>query len=248
MNTNSYDHFRSQTPEEHVRVIRDKHAVCKGEPHTTSKGFYYHLASDALATGVFLYFIRTLFFLTSLAHSFQAKLLISLGLGWVFYQGAAKAKRAWSYMELSHRSMFQEKKEIEQNLDQEKEELRVLFADQGFKGSLLDEMVDYISSDSTLLLDTMIREELHIRKEDFPHPLKQGWMRMLGGLAGLLIFIPFVLCASYSLAGFFSVVMIIILSIVKAKILENSAIIETVWSAGIFLTAVSIVCSLIKFL
>ncbi|KZN28023.1 VIT1/CCC1 transporter family protein [Chlamydia pecorum] len=244
----SQNHFYSRTPEQHVRMVRDKHGVCKGEPYTTSKGLFYHLAGDALSSGAFLFFIRTLFFLTPLTHSFQTKLLISLGIGWAFYQGAFKAKEAWSYMELSHRSMFQEKEEIERHFDQEKEELRVIFSNQGFKGPLLEDMIEYVCSDTTLLLDIMIREELHICKEAFPHPLTQGGVRMLGNLLGLMLFLPFTLCASYSLAGFFSTLLIVVLSIFKAKILENSAIVDSVWSAGIFLTAISIICSFIKFL
>ncbi|ANH78665.1 VIT1/CCC1 transporter family protein [Candidatus Chlamydia sanziniae] len=247
MNTNS-NHFKSLTPGDHVKVIKDKHSICKGEPHTTAKGFFYHLASNAVATGVFLFFIRTLFFLIPTNYMTQVKMLVSLGLGWIFYHGCLTARKAWAYMELSHRSMLQEKEEIENHLDQEKAELRVIFTHQGFKDSLLEEMIDYVSSDTTLLLDTMIRNELGIHKEDFPHPLVQGGTCMLGGFLGFILFLPLVICVSYTLSGILTAIVIIILSIIKAKILENDSITEFVWMLGIFLTAISIVCSLIKFL
>lgn len=54
MNTD-YAHFKNATPEEHIKIVRDQHGVCLGEPHRTIKGFFYHLASDALSTGVFLF-------------------------------------------------------------------------------------------------------------------------------------------------------------------------------------------------
>ncbi|SPN73981.1 VIT family [Chlamydia serpentis] len=244
----SYDHFKSQTPGNHIKHVRDKHALCNGEPHKTRSGFFYHLANNALSTGVFLFFIRTLFFLVPTSRSIQAKALISLGLGWTFYHGCLKARKAWAYIELTHRSMLQEKNEIEENLNQEKIELRVLFENQGFKDPLLQEMVEHVSSDSTLLLDTMIREELGIRKEDVPHPLIQGGTKILGSICGLLIFLPLVLCVSYTLAGIFSTGVILLLSLVKAKILENNEISEIVWVLGIFITSVSIISSLMKLL
>ncbi|AAP05638.1 VIT1/CCC1 transporter family protein [Chlamydia caviae] len=243
-----YDHFKNATPEEHLKTVKDRYRVCVGEPHTTIQGFIYHLASDALSTGVFLFFIRTLAFLLPISQGTQAELLFSLGLGWIFYRGCLKAKKAWSYMELSHRFMLQEKEEIEQHPEQERLELHVIFKNHGFKSPLLEEMVDYISSDSTLLLDTMIREELHISKESFPHPLKQGGTRMLGGLIGLILFLPLVLCSSYTVAGVLSGVLITILSATKAKILGNDVITEVVWVLGIFITSISIVCTCVKFL
>ncbi|MEF9496923.1 VIT1/CCC1 transporter family protein [Chlamydia sp. 04-14] len=243
-----YDHFKNATPEEHLKTVRDQHGVCIGEPHTTIKGFFYHLASDALSTGIFLFFIRTLAFLLPISQGAQTEVLFSLGLGWIFYRGCLKAKKAWSYMELSHRFMLQEKEEIEKHPEQERLELNVIFKNQGFKSPLLEEMVDYVSSDSTLLLDTMIREELHISMENFPHPLKQGGTRILGGLIGLILFLPLVLCSSYTVAGVLSGVLITILSATKAKILGNDVITEVVWVLGIFITSISIVCTCVKFL
>ncbi|WP_348663262.1 VIT1/CCC1 transporter family protein [Chlamydia vaughanii] len=248
MNAEQYTHFKKETPAEHIKTVRDKHGVCIGEPHTTKKGFFYHLASDALSLGTFLFFIRTLFFLIPVPRISQTEILLALGLGWIFYNGCLKAKKAWSYMELSHRFMLQEKEEIEQHPDQEKLELAAIYENHGFKSPLLEEIIDYISSDSTLLLDTMIREEFHIAIEDFPHPLKQGGTRMLGGLIGLILFLPIVLCSSYTVAGVLSSFIITALSITKAKILGNDAITEAVWVLGIFLTSISIVCTCIKFL
>ncbi|EPP34591.1 VIT family protein [Chlamydia ibidis] len=248
MQTESHDHFKSQTAENHLKSVKDKNKVCIGEPHTTIKGFIYHLASDALATGVFLFFIRSLFFCTPMSHNIGKKMLLSLGIGWVFYRGCLKAKKAWSYMELSHRCMLQEKKEIESNPLQERQELKAIYANHGFKGDLLESIVDYIASDSTLLLDTMIREELHISIEDFPHPLKQGGTRFLGGIIGLVLFLPFVLCASYTVAGIISSLFILSLSVIKAKILNNDVITESIWVVGIFLTSISITLALVKLL
>ncbi|ANG65963.1 VIT1/CCC1 transporter family protein [Chlamydia gallinacea] len=248
MSAKQYAHFNNCTPEEHIEDIRDRHRVCMGEPHTTRKGLIYHLVDDALSIGVFLFFIRTLFFLMPIPQLPQTKLFISLSFGFIFYQSCLKAKKAWSYMELTHRHMLQEKEEIDAHPEQEKQELAVIYRNHGFKSPLLEEIVDYISSDSTLLLNTMIREEFHISMESFPHPLYQGGTRMLGGCLGLLCFLPLILCASYTVAGIFSSVLIGILSLIKAKILGNDAISEVVWILGIFLTSISMICTCIKLL
>ncbi|AHK63530.1 VIT1/CCC1 transporter family protein [Chlamydia avium] len=248
MSAENYSHFKNLTPEEHLEDIRDRHRVCMGEPHTTRKGFTYHLISDALSTGVFLYFIRTLIFLIPASQLQQTKLLISVGLGYVFYHGCLKAKKAWSYLELSHRCIIQEKEEIDAHPEEEKQELAVIYQGHGFRSPLLEEIVDYVTSDSTLLLDTMIREEFHISMGSFPHPLQQGGTRMLGGFLGLLGFLPLVLCASYTVAGILSSILIGLLSLIKARILGNHAIPEVVWTLGIFITSISIICTCIKLL
>lgn len=246
MQTQSYDHFKNKTPEDHLKEVKEKHRMCKGEPHVTTKGLFYNLANDMLFQGVFLFLIRTLFFLVPIPYCLQSKILLSLGAGWIFFQSALVAKRAWSYMELAHRYILQEKEEIEAHFEQEKIELAAIYKTHGFKQPLVQEMVEFVSSDSTLLLDTMIREELHIELDNFSHPLKQGGLRLLGGLGGLILFVPIILCASFTIAGVLTSTLIVALAYAKAKILENDTIIETVWILSIFITTISVICILFK--
>lgn len=44
-----------------------------------------------------------------------------------FYTSCKRAQAAWAYIELTHRNMLQEKKEIETNPEQERIELAVLY-------------------------------------------------------------------------------------------------------------------------
>lgn len=106
-----YEHFGDLSPEEHLKEVQDMHKVCKGEPHQTKKGGWYHLASDAIDCGVFIFFIRTVFFLTpTLPLASYGKLLLATGVSWIFYTSCKCAQSAWAYMELTHRNMLQEKK------------------------------------------------------------------------------------------------------------------------------------------
>lgn len=246
MQSQSYDHFKNKSPEDHLKEVKDKHRICKGEPHATTKGLCYNLANDILFQGAFLFFIRTLFFLLRVPYCLQIKILLSLGFGWSFFQSALIAKRAWSYMELAHRCIQQEKEEIDNNYEQEKIELNAIYKNHGFKQPLVNDMVEFVASDTTLLLDTMIREELHIELDNFLHPIKQGGLRLLGGLLGLILFTPIILCASFTIAGILTSTLIVGLSYAKAKILENDTITETVWVLSIFITSISLVCLLFE--
>lgn len=233
-------HFASRTPDDHVRFIRERHGLCLGEPHRTHRGFLYHLTCDTILLGSFLFFLRTLFFIYPAPYGLRVTTCLSIGLGWVFYLGCMQARKAWAHMELSHRFMLEEKYEVDNNPEGERLELTSIYSSQGFKEPLLSEMVQFVSSDSTLLLETMLREELQLRLEEFPHPLTQGGTRLLGGLIGLGLFLPLVCCASYTIAGVLSASLITCLSVIKAKILGNNPIVEAVWSLGIFLTSISI--------
>lgn len=240
------DHFQSATAEEHIKQVQDRHGICLGEPHTSKRGFIFHLLRDVLTMGSFFFFIRTIFFLIPVLLGNQIKIFLSIGIGWSFYSGCMQARKAWAYLELCHRYLWQEKMEIDQNFKQECEELQAIYYNRGFRDPLLRDIVQFISSDINLMLDTMIREELHLRLGDYPHPLKQGGVRTLGGILGMGIFLPFALCASYTLSGILSGIAISSLAFAQAKLLNNDPIIEAVWVLGIFLTSASLIYSCIQ--
>ncbi|WP_080125746.1 VIT1/CCC1 transporter family protein [Chlamydia suis] len=242
-----YEHFGDLSPEEHLKEVQDMHKVCKGEPHQTKKGGWYHLASDAIDCGVFIFFIRTVFFLTpTLPLASYGKLLLATGVSWIFYTSCKCAQSAWAYMELTHRNMLQEKKEIEAHPEQERMELRVLYANQGFQEPLLSQMTDFVCSDSSLLLDTMLREELHIQLENYPHPLKQGGMKACGGMLGLLLFFPIALTVSYTVSVLLAALVISALFALKTRLINNAVTPAIVWGVGIFITTISFCCSVIR--
>ncbi|AAC68323.1 VIT1/CCC1 transporter family protein [Chlamydia trachomatis] len=242
-----YEHFGNLSPEDHVKEVQDLHKVCKGEPHQTKKGYWYHLTCDAIDCGVFLFFIRTIFFLVpAIPVTSYGKILFATGISWIFYTSCKRAQAAWAYIELTHRNMLQEKKEIETNPEQERIELAVLYANQGFQEPLISQMLDFVCSDSSLLLSTMLREELHIQLEDYPHPLKQGNVKALGGILGLLLFAPITLAVSYTIAAILASFMIGVLFAVKTRLIKNAIAPAIVWGVGMFITAISLCCSLIR--
>ncbi len=56
--------------------------------------------------------------------------------------------------------------EIENLRDREVEEIREIYAAKGFKGDLLEQVVEVITSDKDVWVDTMMKEELELVKDD----------------------------------------------------------------------------------
>jgi len=98
----------------------------------------------------------------------------SMGLG--TYLGSKSEK------ELYEKEYRREKWEIKNKREEEVQEIRDIYAAKKFKGKLLDEIVDHITSDEKLWLDTMMREELGFAEKP-PRP----------GLNGLFMAIAFVI-------------------------------------------------------
>jgi vacuolar iron transporter family protein len=67
------------------------------------------------------------------------------------------------YFEKNHKS---ECKEVEFNPDEGRKEIREIYAQKGFKGELLEQVVDVITSDKTIWVDTMMKEELRMIKTE----------------------------------------------------------------------------------
>src|SRR5262249_53556095 len=110
-----------------------------------------------------------------------APLLIVAG-AWLIWKTGRSAWLGWSRIERLHRVVEQEKWEIEHHRQQEREELKALYATKGFEGKLLEDVLDVLMADGDRLLRVMVEEELGLTLESHEHPLKQAVGAGLGVL------------------------------------------------------------------
>ncbi len=103
------------------------------------------------------------------------------------WKGGRSAWLGWSRLERLHRVLAQEKWEIEHHRQQEREELKELYAAKGFEGKLLEDVLDVLMADGDRLLKVMVEEELGLSLECQEHPLMQSLGALSGALMALLI-------------------------------------------------------------
>ena len=137
--------------------------------------------------------------------------------------------------------------EIENLREKEVEEIREIYEAKGFEGDLLKQVVDVITSDDEVWVDTMMKEELEMIKDDRP-PWKRGLVTFIA--FNLVGFIPL---SAYAFAGFIdasasdlfvvssfsTAVALALIATLKGLVTEQSlikGIIETVLLGGIAAT------------
>ena len=110
----------------------------------------------------------------------------------------AKAMAVQNYLavksqrELLTSEINRENWEIENKPEDERKEIEDIYKAKGFTGQDLKMIVDKITSDKKVLLDTMLTEELNLNLEILGHPIKSA-LRMFGAflVGGILPIIPF---------------------------------------------------------
>jgi vacuolar iron transporter family protein len=117
----------------------------------------------------------------------------------------AKAMAVQNYLAVkSHRELLnseikREKWEIEHKPDDEKQEIEDIYKAKGFSGRELEMIVNKITSDKKVWLDTMLTEELNLNLDIAGHPLKSA-LRMFGSflIGGILPITPFFFAAGFT--------------------------------------------------
>ncbi|MBI5697278.1 MAG: VIT1/CCC1 transporter family protein [Thaumarchaeota archaeon] len=136
---------------------------------------------------------------------------------------AVKAQR-----ELLRSEIAKEEWEMENKPEVERQEIEEIYKAKGFEGKDLEMIVNKITSDKKVWLDTMLTEELKLNIEVVGNPLKSAF-RMFGAflVGGILPIIPFFFASGYlplgvavgiSLSTSFAV------GAVKSKIAQTSII------------------------
>ncbi|MGI0081950.1 MAG: VIT1/CCC1 transporter family protein [Nitrosopumilaceae archaeon] len=116
----------------------------------------------------------------------------------------AKAMAVQNYLavksqrQILHSEIEREKWEIENVPDKERQEIEDIYKAKGFSGTELETIVNKITSDKKVWLDTMLTEELKLNFEIVGSPLKSA-LRMFGSflVGGILPIIPYFFADGY---------------------------------------------------
>ncbi len=245
----SYSHFDNKEPLRHVTEKQAEGILTSAEVHGTEMPGRLSAGADAAReTAVVILLLWTLLYKLNLPASHAFFLLAIFGIGWLLWKTGRSAWLGWSRLERLHRLLAEEKWEIEHNRNQEKVELKVLYAAKGFEGKLLDDVVDVLMADNERALHVMLKEELGLTLEAYEHPLMQGMGALIGGLIAFLI----CLCGLFAepdfgliLAAFFAVGAA---AYTAAKYEKNRVIDAVVWNIGIAALAFGSVYFLMNYL
>lgn len=173
-------HFKGKDAIGHVAEAQAQGIISAAEIHGTE--IPGHLSAGADAARETALILASLWILLTHFHiPVFAPLLIFAG-AWLIWKTGRSAWLGWSRIERLHRVVEQEKWEIEHHRQQERDELRVLYAAKGFEGKLLEDVLDVLMADGDRLLRVMVEEELGLTLESHEHPLKQAVGAALGVL------------------------------------------------------------------
>ncbi len=89
--------------------------------------------------------------------------------------------------------------EIENLREKEIEEIREIYEAKGFKGELLDQVVEVITSNDDVWVDTMMKEELEMTKDD-KTPVKTAFATFLSfNLIGIIPLLSYIIASLFDL-------------------------------------------------
>lgn len=181
-------HFKGKDAIGHVAEAQAQGIIAAAELHGAETSGKASAAADALRDcSLFLVLVWELLKHTSTEISTQYILIALLGVSLILWKAGRSAWLGWSRLERLHRVLAQEKWEIEHHRQQERDELRVIYASKGFEGKLLEDVLDVLMADGNRLLKVMVEEELGLSLECHEHPLMQSLGAFLGSLAALLV-------------------------------------------------------------
>lgn len=232
-NPPTYSHFKGKDAIEHVIEAQAKGIVSSTEIHGAEPSGKTSAAADALRDcAIVLLLVWELMNHTTLEPTTRFYLLAIFGVSLMVWKGGRSAWLGWSRLERLHRIVAQEKWEIEHNRQQERDELRDLYAAKGFEGKLLEDVLDVLMADGDRLLKVMVEEELGLSLECQEHPLMQCLGAILGALAAIFILFAGVYFDSH-LSLVATAVSIAIGSCLTAFYAGNKFVPAIIWNLGL---------------
>ena len=228
----TWDHFKGKNVFQHLKEARKKGAEASAETHGMEPSGYFAAATDMIKNSSLIYlslYLLLIFFKVTSPLLFLTLFSISF----LIWKGGRSALLGWARLERLHRLIEQERWEIEHHHVQEKEELAAMYAQKGFSGPLLDQVVEVLSADDNRLLQVMLEEELGLSLESYEHPLKQALGAFIGGALATLGTLFFVWIGNQIGIILFLLVLFLSTTLIMAKQEGNELIKALVWNFAV---------------
>lgn len=226
----SSDHFEGKKPLEHVAKKKSEMAnEIHGDELPGHQGAFLDALRDTSAILLVLW-ISALHMGLKSSTLFYFLLLSSIG--WLIWKAIRSFWLASTRLERLHRILKEERYEIQNHRPQEREELKALYQAKGFKGALLEEVLDVLMADDDRLLKVMMEEEMGLNLENCEHPLKVS----VGAAFGVLVSCSLLLLmAGFSIYWGFLALSILLIGLSGyfiAKLQKNEPTSAFVWNVG----------------
>jgi vacuolar iron transporter family protein len=241
------DHFKGKDALHHVVEAQAEGIVSTSEIHGTEMPGHLSAACDAAReTAIILPIILLLLTFSQGTFSTNLTPLFIFSCGWALWKAGRSAWLGWFRLERLHRVLEQERYEIEHHFQQERDELRVLYAAKGFEGKLLEDVLDVLMADNERLLKVMVEEELGLSLATTEHPLKQGLGAFFGVVAAALLCLSCLFAWPAYGIFFGAAVTIIMASAFTAYMAQNEIIPAIIWNLGLAFLAVGTIFFLLE--
>lgn len=226
------EHFKGKDALGHVIEAQAQGIIAAAEVHGMEIPGHLQAAGDACRDSAVILALASILLASP---SLQPLILLAVAL--LLWKVGRSAWLGWFRLERLHRVMEQERWEIEHHRQQERDELRELYAAKGFEGKLLEDVLDVLMADNDRLLKVMLEEELGLTLASYEHPLKQGVGAAVGVLLSAVVCIGgMALWPAYGLiVG--ALIVIAVSAGLTAKGAQNDVIPAVVWNLGLALVS-----------
>jgi VIT1/CCC1 family predicted Fe2+/Mn2+ transporter len=155
----------------------------------------------------------------------SSRIVIAGGLATVFAETLSMTAVAYT-SKMADRDHYtaEKKREVKEMIEvsaTEKQEIRDIYLNQGFNGQLLDDIVNHITSDNKLWLNTMMRDELNLlpieRRDVYLYSLIVGISTLSGAVLPLIPFFFLPIHIALIVAFVVSITALAIIGIYKAN-------------------------------
>lgn len=181
----------------------------------------------------------------------DARIILAAGFAAAFAESIAMAGVAYTSRLTEHEHYLAERNREEREIDQmpqlEKEEIRTIFARKGFREPLLSQVVDHITGDKKLWLDTMMEDELGLEEKTREGAMRAalvvGMSAILGSLVPLVPFFFLTSLPAMWLALAISASVLFLVGLYKARVTIGRP-----WKSGLQMMAIGLASALAGYL